>query len=550
MNQHPESLLGVVRSLASKYSLRPLGPSIAACEALARDATLNIAVFGRFKAGKSSFLNQIIGEQILPAGVTPVTAVVSEIIYGPHVEATVHFLDGRSEHIAIERLREFIAETENPENAKGVARVAIELPSLEKYRGIRFLDTPGLESTLAHNTEVAKEWLPSAGLAIVTVGVDPPLSERDVALIRELSAQTPRLCVLLTKADLLSRPDLATVVEFVRKQLAKHFPDPPRVFPYSVRPGYEDLRASFETSVLQTTVATIQSERQAILQFKLRALGRECQGYLELALKAIQSREAEQDNLRRMEIEGQTFEEEAKLQFRMVAQHARGAARSEASNRLEPHLKQIEMELLNEFPVAFEQWNHSLAQLVPRFEGWIAAALKEKISRLSAEEEVRLLAPLSQVRVRMEQILRDIHGRLKDLAARAYGVELELSPIELRAQIPRKPDIHVSHVFDTYWELFSPVTPMFLIRGMVCRHLSNRKIPNEVYKNISRLIAQWEETTATGVTALQREAESSLTGLLETLRGLLNRADSDAPELQSELEKLQTAMKEVAGVQQ
>jgi GTP-binding protein EngB required for normal cell division len=547
MIQPPESLLALASSLASKYELRPLEPSIAACEALVRDSTLNIAVFGRFKAGKSSFLNQIIGQAVLPAGVTPVTAVVSEIVYGPHGRAQVHYLDGRSEQIAIDRLREFIAETENPENAKGVARVAIELPSLEKYRGIRFLDTPGMESTLAHNTEVAKEWLPSAGLAVVTVGVDPPLSERDVALIRELSAQTPRLCVLLTKADLLSRSDLATVFEFVRGQLGKHFPDPPRVFPYSVLPGYEDLRDSFETSVLQATLAKVQSERQAILQFKLRSLGRECQGYLELALKAIHLREAEQDRLRRMHIEDQVFEEEAKLQLRLVAQHARGAARNDASIRLEPHVKQIEMDLLREFPQAFEQWNHSLAELVPGFETWIAAALKERLARLSAMEEARLLAPLSQARLRMEQILRDVHGRLKDLAERGYGVKLELSPIELRAQVPRKPDIHISHVFDRYWEILSPVTPMFLVRGIVCRHLSNRKIPDEVYKNISRLIAQWEETTVSGVTALQREAESSLTVLLETLRGLLRRADSDAPELRLELRQLDTALQELDG---
>lgn len=60
---------------------------------------------------------------------------------------------------------------------------------------------------------------------------------------------------------------LRMTLEFVRAQLAKHFPDPPKVFPYSVRPGSEDLRDAFETSVLQTTLAAIQSERQAILHF-------------------------------------------------------------------------------------------------------------------------------------------------------------------------------------------------------------------------------------------------------------------------------------------
>ncbi len=321
VNEPANSLLEHVGMLAAKYRLRSLAGSIAACEALAQDSTLNVAVFGRFKAGKSSFLNELIGQPLLPSGVTPVTGVVSEIAYGIKLRATVDFLDGRDEDVAIDGLRGFVAEADNPENIKGVARVSIELPGLEKYRGIRFLDTPGLESTLTHNSEVTRDSLPQAGLAIVAVGVDPPLSERDVALIRDLSVHTPRLCVLLTKADLLSRSELADVFDFVHAQLRKQLVDPPRVFPYSVRAGYEDLRSAFESSVLQATLSTLQTERDAILKHKLASVARECQGYLQLALKAIESREAEQDSLRKIDVGDHVFEEEAKLQLRMVAQH-------------------------------------------------------------------------------------------------------------------------------------------------------------------------------------------------------------------------------------
>jgi len=43
------------------------------------------------------------------------------------------------------------------------------LPALARFRGIRFVDTPGLESVLSHNTDASLEWLPNAGLAIVAV---------------------------------------------------------------------------------------------------------------------------------------------------------------------------------------------------------------------------------------------------------------------------------------------------------------------------------------------------------------------------------------------
>ena len=54
------------------------------------------------------------------------------------------------------------------------------------------------------------------GLALVAVSVDPPLSQRDIDLLKSLYQYTPKVGVLLTKADLLSEQELAEVVEFVR----------------------------------------------------------------------------------------------------------------------------------------------------------------------------------------------------------------------------------------------------------------------------------------------------------------------------------------------
>ncbi|MBP7529668.1 MAG: dynamin family protein [Syntrophorhabdaceae bacterium] len=54
-----------------------------------------MAIIGRFKAGKSSFLNSIIGKPVLPAGVIPVTTVITRLAYARSEEATVTFLDNR-----------------------------------------------------------------------------------------------------------------------------------------------------------------------------------------------------------------------------------------------------------------------------------------------------------------------------------------------------------------------------------------------------------------------------------------------------------------------
>ena len=121
---------------------------------------------------------------------------------------------------------------------------------MERYSGIRFVDTPGLDSVFEHNTDASMEWLPNVGLALVAVGVDPPLSQRDIELIRNLSRFTPNISLLLTKVDLLDESERVQVLEFVRTQLARYWDGSVPVFPYSVRPGFEHLRAEIDEGPL------------------------------------------------------------------------------------------------------------------------------------------------------------------------------------------------------------------------------------------------------------------------------------------------------------
>jgi len=249
-NGSVEDALATVELLCNRYGISALADFLASCRTFAAEETLNVAVLGRFKAGKSSFLNHLLGRPLLPEGVTPVTSAVTEIQWGPREQATILFVDGRSHEAPVERIGEFIAESENPENAKQVARVRVELPTMRDYQGIHSVDTPGLESLLEHNTSAAEEWLPNVGLALVAVGVDPPLSQHDIELIRKLSRYTPHIALLLTKVDLLDESERAEVRAFVEEQLAQSWDGAVPVFPYSVRPGFEHLRAELCGSLL------------------------------------------------------------------------------------------------------------------------------------------------------------------------------------------------------------------------------------------------------------------------------------------------------------
>ena len=87
-----------------------------------------VACVGQFKRGKSTLLNALVGEPVLPTGIVPVTAVPTVLRYGNARSARV-LIDGRWRDIQSEHLSMYVSEELNPENAKQVGGVEVFLPS-------------------------------------------------------------------------------------------------------------------------------------------------------------------------------------------------------------------------------------------------------------------------------------------------------------------------------------------------------------------------------------------------------------------------------------
>ena len=159
-----------ISGLADEWKFANLQPQLAACRNLLQgNNAIDVAVFGRFKAGKSSFLNHLAGRDVLPIGVVPLTAVITRLSYGETDRAVVQFTHGITRNIPLDEIDLYVGENENPENRKQVAAVEVELPELKPLAQLQFVDTPGLGSAFAHNTEAALKWLPNVGAALVAV---------------------------------------------------------------------------------------------------------------------------------------------------------------------------------------------------------------------------------------------------------------------------------------------------------------------------------------------------------------------------------------------
>ena len=548
MEPHSErpSALDLAADMAARYEISALSGLLNSARASVEQDEISVAVLGRFKAGKSSFINHFIGRDILPVGVVPVTAVVTEIRYGTRVEARVHHRDGRDSEVPLDQIGGYISEKENPENARQIDWITVELPELRGFRGLKFVDTPGLESALAHNTQTSLDWLPNVGLALVAVSVDPPLSQRDIELLKSLYQYTPKVGVLLTKADLVSEPELREVVEYVRAQLAKSLSGTPRVFPYSTKPGFERFRQALEAELAGGTLERFAEERESILLRKMDTLLRECVDYLALSLKAAEKVQSERQALKQQVIGEKEIVDEVKSAVRLVVQHTAAGTRALVSNRLETHQDDLERALLEVFESEFPKWTRSLGTMLSGFEKWLASALRDELTVVSIRERSSFLAPLNKVQKQAFRALQQFRDRLSDRTMRAFGVPLRTTETEINVVEPRTPDIRIGRVFDRNWELLSPILPVWPIKAAVHRHFTST-ISYLVYLNLSRLSTQWDESINGALWGVEKEARRRLDELLGTVERLVEGGSNErSPQLRLDLERLEQARKSLA----
>jgi GTP-binding protein EngB required for normal cell division len=533
-----QDALDKVETLCKRHEIAALEDFLKNCRAFAQEKTLNIAVLGRFKAGKSSFLNHLLGRQLLPIGVIPVTSAVTEIQWGPHERAEILFADGRKEEAPVARIGEFISESQNPENAKQVARVRIELPSMDRYRGIRFVDTPGLESVFEHNTDASLDWLPNVGLALVAVGVDPPLSQHDIELIRNLGRYTPNISLLLTKVDVLDEDERIQVREFVQKQLARYWNGAVLVYPYSVRPGFEHLRAQLDDNLLSQVRADAGEQRTAVLLHKLDSLLTECADYLNVALKAAEVADSEREALRRKTLGEKASLDDTRLALKLIVRHATANTRSTFEALLRPDEMLVRKKLQESLDHEFPSWTRSLRVATEQFDDWLGAALTSEMAELSSKHRDDFVEPVRRVSRQLSQSLQDFRNRLSARMLENLGVPLRTTEMELPTQDPRSPDVRVGKIFDRNWELLSWLLPMALVQGVVLKHY-HHKVEELVFTNLSRLASQWENIVNASLLALEKEATRRLDALIGTIEKLVASAGPQAPQIREDIEQLE-----------
>jgi GTP-binding protein EngB required for normal cell division len=542
-----ELLLRRIRETCDRFHIVSLDRQIEAYRNfLQQNQSIDVAILGQFKAGKSSFLNSLIGKPILPVGVIPVTTTITRLLYGKRERAIIRHFDGRQSEVDISSIGEFTSEAKNPANQKNVEMVDVELPSLEKYPGLRLVDTPGLGSIFKYHMETSENWLPQVGAALLAISSDRPLSGNDLELIRDLRKHTPRIVLLLTKADLLSPDQQEEVVHFfrtaVQRELHEEFP----IFLYSTRLDTDRWKQRLEEQIFRPLSVNREEEFQNIVRHKGQSLGKSCLGYLEIALRTSLQVDQDREGLRSLILDDKVNDtligEELSRIARENAHQTRLLILQRLENLQEPVLKRkLAEKLRQEMP----SWDGNLWKLTRRYEEWLGENLREELTRISQTDYRHFLGTLRKAHASLSRSLEIFRSLLGGNVEKALGVNLSEADWKIEITEPSQPDIKTGRTFDFHLDLIWFLIPMFLFRPLFEKHYRNL-VPGEVIVNLSRLAAQWEERINRTIEGMKKQAIQYVRDELATIEALLSQAGGQTEEIRRARDELRAQLERLA----
>jgi small GTP-binding protein len=201
----------------------------------------NLLVVGRFSRGKSTLMNAILGGDLLPTGLVPLTSVITTVRYGSRKQVVLHFNGRRMNYdVPLSQLADYVTQQSNPGNVKDLEYAEIELPVEILRRGFFFVDSPGLGSSIAENTQTTERFLPQADAFVLVTSFESPLSEEEDRILHRIRLTNKRLFVVVNKKDTVSAEDQRQALSFVAERLARlSFSEAPSVFSLSARQGLQ-----------------------------------------------------------------------------------------------------------------------------------------------------------------------------------------------------------------------------------------------------------------------------------------------------------------------
>jgi len=170
-----------------------------------------LVVVGEFNAGKSAFINALLGESALQEGVTPTTTKVNILRFGETRESAIL--------------------------SENIESLTLNSPLLQE---ISIVDTPGTNAIIREHEEITSLFIPRSDLILFVTSADRPYTESEKTFLDQIRSWGKKVVLVINKIDIVPSPQSLEEIEtFVAENIKKLLKVDPVIFPVSAKLALE-----------------------------------------------------------------------------------------------------------------------------------------------------------------------------------------------------------------------------------------------------------------------------------------------------------------------
>jgi len=522
-----------------------------------------LAVLGLFKRGKSTLINALLSQEILPSGILPLTSIITRVRYGESVSVKIAFEDGSAKDISLSELQNYITENGNPGNIMRVREAEIQVPSRILSNGVVIVDTPGVGSTYLSNTKTTYDFMEKVDAALFVLGVDPPISQQEVEFIKNLRQYAAKIIFVLNKIDYVDEAALKEALGFCEKVVEDSLQiDSITIFPTSAKMALQG-RLSMDASVL--AISRI-DRLEAILQ----ELFSKSKGELILRSTATKALRASTDLSLSVQLEIRTITmpmdelDQALRTFESTLKSIESKKR-ELFYFLDGEVKEIVKLLdqdLENFKNEHEEHFVSVAEdfakkslesrmsqrdIVAKVEEHIQQAIIKTYAPFISSEEEKVESRLQQLALRFSKEIESLVGVAREEASKQFRLRIEVKAPAFSTDLALEHRFyyHFDPFLDTDRILLGEVPvllPRSLFRGRFLKKVRDRS-KQEFDKNGGRIrydyfITRLDKSVRGFEAELEKVLESSIQNIRDAIEGGERLRQRNSSEVSSTIQNL------------
>jgi len=536
--------IDALSALAERNRTEDLQISLTALSEKLLKNRFNLAVLGQMKRGKSSFINALLGAELLPTGILPLTSVITRVKYGTTPAAEIFYTTGQSEPIAVGSLHEYITEAANPGNRKQVASAEVTYPSQFLGMGVDLIDTPGIGSTHLHNTSTTEDYLTEVDAAIVVLSVDPPITAVESEFLRRIRLDVPRLLFVINKTDMATPAEVEAVRRFLENELRNHIGvKSPELFPLSARQAMQELReqkrnksSGIEQLTARLDYFASKEKEQTLLQSVALDMLRIADTLRFTAMVGERAKSMSGEDLdsrkRALEAALSRADQELKdLRHLLRQDTATIIARIESDlkdyvdqatpgvrGRLKTFRREHSKETREQLGALLDQFMLSEVEAV--FEDW------------REQEDERVHKELAALSGRFVERTNAVLERLQDAAGALFDVPVSHVTFTSVLSVESRLYYHTDHVFQHQLDRLIFALPKFLLRRIVFSRMLTY-IDTELDRNAGRIRHDYLLRLEKSVATFEKELKAAVAIVADNLRLVLNSGAQDTESARS-----------------